>query len=197
MAVTREGWLEGLRALMPTGQAWSRDPSSGITTLLDGLAAVFLAAQLRLEALLQEWEPLRSVAMLTDWERLLGLPDACTPAGQQPRDRQLAAYARLTELGGQSRPYFIDLASRLGEPGCTITEFRAVTVNSNCNSSINSLADSFVWRVNIPRPSLEPRWANCQSDCNASLQMYKPSAIECVFTHRKPAHTTVQFAYTA
>lgn len=196
MAVTREGWLETLRALMPTGQAWSRDPDAIITKLLDGLAAVFLAAQVRLETLLQEWEPRRADAMLTDWERLLGLPDACAPSGQQTMDRQLAAYSRLTEQGGQSRAYFINLAARMGEPGCTITEFRPATCNSNCNSSLNSLADAFVWRVNIPRPAQVPRWATCNSDCNSSLQQYTPSAIECIFTRRKPAHTTVLFAYT-
>lgn len=196
MGVTLASWLQALQALLPPGRALSREPGTVLTRVLEAIAAMFLAAQFWLEDLRVQWDPRRATSMLPDWERLLNLPDTCTPAGQQLGDRQQAAYGRLTELGGQSRAYFIDLAARNGEPGCTVTEFRPANCNSNCNSALNSQQDIFTWRVNIPRPAQFVRPANCNSNCNSALQMYKPSLIECLFNERKPAHTKVIFAYT-
>lgn len=197
MVVTVQSWLSSLQSLLPPGRAFTRDPDSVLSKVLTAVASMFLHAQLKFEALLDEADPRRATTMLPDWERMLGLPDHCTPAGQQLVDRQRAAYQRLTEEGGQSRPYFIGLAEKLGEPGVTITNFRRMTCNSNCNDGLYSLADRFAWRINIPRPALNVRLANCNSHCNAALQEYAPSLIECAINERKPAESSVLFAYTA
>lgn len=199
MAVTQQGWVSALQALLPPGRAFTREPGSVLTKVLSAAAAMLLSAQLLLEGLLEQADPRRATSMLPDWERLLALPDLCTPTGQQLVDRQRAAYQRLVEMGGQSRAYFIDLADLLGEHGVTITEFgqAGFTANSNCNLALCSTADRFVWRVNIPRPALNARLMTCNSDCVSALQEYTPSVIECAFNRRKPAHTTVIFAYQA
>lgn len=195
MGVTLSAWLQTLQALLPPGIALTREPGARFTSLLEAIAAMLFAAQLRLEGLVVQWDPRRATAMLPDWERLLGLPDACAPAGQLIADRQTAAFGRLTEVGGQSRAYFIDLAERNGEPGCIIDEFRPTHCNSDCNDALVSVADAFTWRVNIPRAAQNVRLANCNSDCNSALQMYTPASIECLFGERKPAHSTVVFSY--
>lgn len=197
MAVTLQAWLSTLQALLPPGRAFTREPDSLLSQMLTAIAAMFLAVQLKLEDLLEQADPRRATSMLPDWERLLGLPDSCTPAGQQQADRQRSAYQRLVEQGGQSRAYFIGLATLMGEAGVTITEFKRFTCNSNCNQAVISHADLFAWRVNIPRAALNPRVMNCNSPCNAALQQYTPSVIECTFKERKPAHTNVIFAYAA
>lgn len=197
MALSVSAWLSTLQALLPPGRALTLEPGAVLTRVLEAMAARLLAAELAMVDLLKQMDPRAATDLLPDWERLLGLPDECAPAGQQLADRQLAAYGRLTELGGQSPAYFIDLASRNGEPGCTITEFRPANCGSDCNDALKSPDDAYTWRVNIPRPALSARWANCGSNCNNALQMYTPSAIECFFNERKPAHTQVVFAYTA
>ena len=195
MGVTLSLWLQALQALLPPGRALSREADAVFTKLLSAIAAMLLAAQLRLVDLAAQWDPRRATSMLPDWERLLGLPDDCAPAGQQLLDRQTAAFGRLTELGGQSRAYFIGLAARYGESGVTITEFRPFTCDDDCNDALYSQADRFVWRVSIPHVALNARWMNCNSDCDSALQMYTPSAIECLFGERRPAHTVVIFSY--
>ena len=198
MAVAnQEGWLAALQALLPPGRAFTRSPDAVLTKLLGAMAATYLATQVKVEALLLEADPRRATTMLTDWERMLGLPDRCTPADLDAVDRQRAAYQRLTEQGGQSRAYFIDLAALLGEPGVTITEFSRMTCNSNCNDALMSEADVFTWRANVPRLALNTRLMNCNSPCDSALSEYTPSVIECAFKERKPAHTSVIFAYTA
>ena len=195
MAVSAQGWLAALQAMLPPGRAFTREPDALLTKLLGALAAMLLAVQIKLENLLLQADPRMATDMLPDWERLLGLPDSCAPAGQQLADRQRAAYQRLVEQGGQSRAYFIGIAELLGESGVGITEFKRFTCASQCDYALNGEADLFAWRVDIPHPALNARFMNCTSPSNAALQMYTPSVIECAFSRRKPAHTNVLFSY--
>lgn len=195
--VNQQSWLAALQALLPPGRAFNREPGSVLTKVLGAIAAMLLAAQIRFEDLIDQRDPRLATSLLTDWERALGLPDACTPAGQTIGDRQRAAFQRYTEQGGQSRAYFIDLANRLGEPGVTITEYLPMTCNSTCNDALFSLADKFVFAINIPRAALNVRPMTCNSNCDSALQEYTPSVIECAIKERKPAQTNVIFAYAA
>lgn len=198
MGVTLQAWLSALQAMLPPGRAFTTEPDALLTRLLTAMAAMLLAAQLRFNALLEQADPRRATNMLPDWERLLGLPDRCTPSGLQLADRQRAAYQRLTEQGGQSIPYFIGMAELLGEPGVTISDgFRAFTCQSACDEPLYSISDIFTWIVNIPRAALNVRPFDANSACDSALQEYEPSLIECAFRERKPAHTTVLFAYAA
>lgn len=194
--MTLGSWLAALQALLPPGRAFTREAGATITRVLEAIAAMLLAAQLRLEALLMEWDPRVATTMLPDWERVLGLPDECAPtATLSIAERQRLAYQRLLEQGGQSRAYFIALAEQLGEPGVTIDEFRQFNCGGDCNGSIFGTGDVFTWRVNIPHEAQNARLMNCNDDCGDGLQFYKPSLAECPIQDRKPAHTDVIFAY--
>ncbi|MDH4449215.1 MAG: DUF2313 domain-containing protein [Rhodoferax sp.] len=195
MVVNLAVWLASLQALLPPGRAFTRHPDSVFTKVLLSIAAMLLAAQLWLEDMLYQADPRNATSMLPRWEEFLNLPDKCTPAGQQLIDRQRAAYQRLLEQGGQSRAYFIELGSLLGEPNVTITEFKRFTCNSTCNDALRSDADCFVWQVNIPHGAQNIQIFNCNSPCDSSLQSYSASVIECAFKERRPAHTDVIFAY--
>lgn len=191
-------WLASLQSLLPPGRAFTREPDSNLTKLLEAVAAMFASAEsLAVELRNQSADPLIATHMLPDWERLLGLPDECTAELELSiLQRQRMALARLTERGGQSRPYFIALAEAYGEPGCTIDDcFMQMTCNSDCNDALYSLADVFTWRVNIPRPIDQVEAMTCNSDCNDALASFSLSLAECPITERKPAHTQVIFSY--
>lgn len=179
MAVTLQAWRASLQALLPPGRAFTRESDSVLSKVLGSIAAMYLAAQLKFETLLMQADPRMATGMLPDWERLLGLPDACLPLDTlSTAERQSIAFQRLTEQGGgQSRAYYIELAEQYGEPGVTITEFAQFTCGSVCTDALYSQDDEFVWQINIPRAA-----------SNASLA-------ECPIRDRKPAHTTVIFAY--
>jgi uncharacterized protein YmfQ (DUF2313 family) len=198
MVVTLQAWLAALQAMLPPGRAFTREPDSNLAKLLSAIAAMFLAAQLKLENLLEQADPGRATDMLADWERLLALPDKCL-VGQNlsTAARRRIATQRLVEQGGQSAAYFIALAAALGEPDCTVTEFRPMNCNDDCNDALYSPSDRFAWRVNIPHAAPVTRLMNCNDDCNDALQIYQASLIECPIRERKPAHTNVSFAYTA
>lgn len=198
-AMSVRAWLASLQALLPPGSALTREPGAVFTKVLEAIAAQFAAAEARAVDLCnQSSDPLVATYMLADWERLLGLPDDCM-VGQALSlvDRQRTAGQRLVEEGGQSRAHFIDLAARLGEPGCTISEFRPFNCNDDCNDALHSPFDRFTWAVNIPHPADGVRWMTCNDDCTSALQEYTPSLIECPITERSPEHTTVIFRYAA
>lgn len=190
MALTADDYAALIEGLTPKGPAWSE------ARLRRAWADELARLDARIWALIEEADPRTTSELLEDWERVLGLPDDCVAGlDLSINERRLIAWQRLTELGGQSRAYFIDLAARFGEPGVTITEFRQMTCNDTCNDALYSQADEFTWRVNFPHPAANVRPMNCNDDCNDALQMYTPALAECPITERKPAHTTVIFAY--
>ncbi|KPV06252.1 hypothetical protein APR50_17085 [Variovorax paradoxus] len=195
--LTVSSWLSALQALLPPGLALTRDPSARLTRLLEAIAAQMTAAQGRLEALLVEWDPRRATTMLPDWERFLGLPDDCmADVALTSNERRVVAFQRLTELGGQSAAYFIDLAARFGEQNVQVFDgYRPMNCNGDCNQAVYSEADCFVWYVMFDHPAANKRRMTCNDDCSDALQMYTPSLAECPISERKPAHTTVLFAY--
>lgn len=198
MAITRLAWLASLQALLPPGLAFTREPDSVMTKLLDAIAAMLLAIQLHAEDLRAQSEPVIATSLLPDWERFLGLPDTCQAALDLSQgQRQLAARQRLLEQGGQSAAYFIALATLLGQPGCTVTELQPMNCNDDCNDALNTPADRFNWRFNVPTASIGARAMNCEDDCSDPLDFYTSSVIECPIRERKPAHTQIYFAYQA
>mgnify|MGYP003582980059 CR=1 FL=1 len=179
--------------LTPDGPAWVDN------TVRATWAEEYARLDVRIWALIEEVDPRTATELLADWERVLGLPDECMASLPLTiADRRMLAWQKLTEIGGQSRAYFIALAAKFGEPGVTIDDgFRPMNCNDDCNDALSSEADRFVWRVNIPHPAGNARPMNCNDDCNDALQMYSLSLAECPLTERKPAHTTVVFSYAS
>lgn len=193
MALTSQEYVAQLRALLPGGPAWG----DGITArLLEGWAEEFKRVDERISALVEEADPRKADELLPEWERLLGLPDECTQElDLSLGERRRLAWQKLTATGGASRAYFIGLAETLGVAGVTITEFRQFSCQGTCNDPVHSLADEFVWRVNVPQPLDNVRPMNCGDDCTDALQQYTPNLIECPIRDRRPAHTAVIFGY--
>lgn len=169
-----------------------RDATGAVTYLGDGVSGIFVgAAQVEVGAA-SSYIPTTAAAV----SRSADVATVRLP--QSTFDRQLGAFQRLIEQGGQSIPYFIGIANALGEVGVTITELRGMNCNDDCNAALNTAADNYTWQVNIPRAAANARLANCSdSNCNSSLEDFTPSLIECAFNERKPAHTTVLFVYAS
>lgn len=130
---------------------------------------------------------------LTDWERVLGLPDECAGGlGQTLAERMAAAVAKVQERGGQSREYFIGVAAALGY-AITIEEHDAYSCISACNEPICDEAWRYAWVVRAPETTV--RWFTCVSGCSDPLSSWGNLLLECVLNRLKPAHTHLIFAY--
>ena len=190
MAMTTGQYTSMLQALLPPGMAWPRDPDAVLTALLRAWADEFAREGRRVDDLLNEFIPTQERELVPDWENLLGL----SPASLSIDQRRAAVGNKLATVGGQSRQYFIGLATLLGYTGMTIDEFSPMTCNGNCNNALTSVDDAYVWRVNLPAAG-GVFTASCNSDCNSPLSSWSHALIEGVFRKLRAADTDVIFAY--
>lgn len=194
---TADDYARNLDQLLPQGPAWPREGDSETARVFPSIGAALARAHARLNKLIEEADARTTEELLPDFERALGLPDTCMGEGPFSfLDRRNMVVAKLTEQGGQSRQYFIDLAARYGEPGVTITEFRRMTCTSRCTDRLYGEGDVHTWRVDIPRGIQDGRPMNCNSLCTSALYLFAVSRAECPIRQRAPAHTFVFFAYT-
>ncbi|MBF0248045.1 MAG: DUF2313 domain-containing protein [Alphaproteobacteria bacterium] len=189
-----DAYLAQLQQLLPSGAAWPRDDDAVLTQLLRAMAARLAAAHGRTGDLADELDPRTARELLADWERVLGLPDACSATTDTVGERQAMCHAKLTATGGQSAGYFIDLAQRLGY-AVTITEYRPFRAGASRAGDPCCSADwRFVWDVNAPATTVRPFRAG-EGSAGEPLRSWGNEILECAIGQTKPAHTNVNFTY--
>lgn len=108
---SRDDYAAAARALLPTGAAWSADPSSVQGKVLAALALAFWRSDAEGVGLLADAFPASTSHLAPEWEASLGLIDGASLTTEQRRKRIVA---RLVGAGGQSRERFIAFAASLG-----------------------------------------------------------------------------------
>ncbi len=192
--VNAAAYLQQLQALLPPGAAWSRERDATLTALLDALAQELAHVDVEAESLVDEADPRTTAQLLTDWERVAGLPDVCVTATQTTAERRDALVQKIANLGGQSRQFFIDLAARLGYT-ITITEFHPFQVGESAvGDALNGDPWIFAWQVNAPAGQIR-EFKVGESAVGDPLRSWGDELLECVIERLKPAHTHVIFAY--
>lgn len=196
--------LHSFLARLPVGAVWPRHPDSWLVRTCAGLMGVVERFLARVALFLNvEAYPPTADAMLPDWERVLGLPEQCLPlTGQTLAERQLAVEEKLQRRpGGQDRPYFIELARRLGYE-ITITEFRPFMFGvSEFGSATWGFAPPqmrFVWVVGVPGARLS--WfrfggGGGRLGQDPHLTMRRAEDLECLLRKLGPEHTRLVFSY--
>lgn len=187
MAMTDSDYLQALLSLLPPGKAYPRDGQGIMRAAIEAFAEELARIDARADNLIDEADPRTALETLADWERVLALTAQDTIAA-----RRLAIESKLTEVGGQSRAYFIALAASLGYT-ITITEFRPFTCETDIDQGIYEDDCRFTWQVNLPATTVTE--ATCQSPCSEPLRSWGDDALEAAMNAKKPAHTTVLFAY--
>lgn len=196
MAITAAEYLHQMQALLPQGPAWPRDLDADLARLLSAFAEEFARIDAQVEKLTTEADPRSTSDMITDWERVAGLPDSCVAEAGQTLNlaqRHAALVARLTTLGGQAKNYFIALAAALGYM-ITITEFRPFLAGQSCSGDAVTTDWQFAWQVNTPTDTVVPFRAG-EGVAGEPLNSWGNQLLECVISRLKPAHTIVIFAY--
>lgn len=111
---------------------------------------------------------------IADWERVYQITP---PPGVTQEQRVQAVLAAMGDLGGQSIPYFIRLASLFGVKA-KIQTFRAPVVGSlNAGEALYAGDWIFTWQVDSP------------------LSQYINVPMEARLSERRPANTDVVFGY--
>lgn len=188
-----------LAALLPQGAAWPREPDALLQKLLGGLAEELARVDGRAAAVIEESDPRTALELLTDWERVAGLPDGCVPVTGSVRERQLAVAAKIAGLGGQSRAFFIQLAASLGY-SVEIEEFGPSRVGVRSGFRCFGSEWAHVWRMNIVPDDddqlIVSSWFRVGvSRSGERIRSFGAGQLECLVNRAKPAHSIVIFAY--
>ncbi len=191
--MTSAQYLAQLQALLPQGGAWTRDRDANLTALLQAMADELARVDARGEQLIDEDDVRTTFELLSDWERVAGLPDSCVGAGQTTQQRRAALLQRVTSIGGQSRAYFIAVAAALGY-AVTISEFSWHTVEDDVEHPMYGVAWNFAWQVNSALNTVQE--LTVDDGVEDPLAFWSNVPLECVINRLAPAHTTVLFSYT-
>lgn len=196
MAVLKaDSYLSLLKSLLPKGAAWLAEQGSTLHNLFFALALEFARLDGRSFDLQNEADPRTTLECVTDWERVLGLPDTCD--GKLPetlQQRRNAILSKLTATGGQSRQYFIDIAAAHGFD-ISITEFFPFRFgSSHFGDLFNGAGRSSMWQVNA-QDGTPIYFRFGASRFGERFLLVQNEGLECLINRLKPAHTEVIFNY--
>lgn len=188
-----------LRQLLPRGPVWDFAPDGAMAGLLMGLAEEFARFDQRVLDLMEEADPATALETLDDWERVAGLPDACTGEPDNVGERQVALVQKLVGIGGQRPADLIEIAARIGYE-IDIEEFEPMRVGARSGDRCENEAWAFAFRVDV-----QPFDGVGMTDSLAHAEVGDPVGtrirgfgsldLECVIRRAAPAHCRVIFAY--
>ncbi len=150
MARALRSILQGIIRKLPNGFALTRRGRI-LDTVLTAVATLLQDAETEAERLMEEIDPRTTNALLPDFERVLG-PDPCgrDQAALTVDQRQKLAHQRWTAFGGQSIPYYIETAAKLGVT-VTIREFWPSKAGYlRAGQRLRPEGSQFVWSIDVP-----------------------------------------------
>ncbi len=203
-ALSADDYRYLLLALLPNGKLWDdlRQPGSGLYEILDACAQEFARVHARGIDLRNELDPRYTVELLPDWEAFVATPDKCSAALVTTlQERRAAMLAKLTYKGGQTKQFYLDLATSLGY-SITIDEYKPFVCGlSQCGidqlwSGGHSVRHHWTVTVHGPRVT----YFRCgESECGVDPLMKYVAAedLECRFRKLNQAHRNLHFSYEA
>lgn len=192
-------YRKALTKLFPRGKAWEslESPDTNLYKLLESYSTEICRIDDRAKALIEEVDPRTTVELLTDWERLLGLPDECDnvvdPTQQERRNRVLQV---LTTRGGQNEQFYKDMASNFGIDAELISaeDQPPFTAGSRAGDRLTNGLWRYAFTVVSPADFLIKFRAG-QGSAGDPLVKVGNDTLQCLIEKHKPAHTIALFSF--
>ena len=194
MNATGKDYQQQLKDLLPPGPAWNREEGSILSGLLYGLAEILSRIHNRALDLLDEVDPRTTAELLSDWERVAGLPEPCLSSPQTIQSRRDALTEKVTRQGRQDRQYYIDLVGTVGFP-ITITEFKPFQAGDLCGIPCYGASWQWAWQINAAAVNITYEFVAGGGAAGDPLRFWGNEQLECILNRLKPAHTHVLFSY--
>lgn len=192
------------RKLFPQGFAWDSKAIDG-TEFAEFIAALSnepARVEERGFDFLDEMDPNTTFEMLDNWERLLRIPDECTPDGDPSLfERRVRVLQKLTTGGGQNEAFFKLIAQQLGYDVDIFDvedykDFRVGTArvgDALTNGTGTGLGWAYTFSVKAPAEFVR-RFRVGQSTVGERLVLAENQTLECIVRKFAPAHVTVLFS---
>jgi uncharacterized protein YmfQ (DUF2313 family) len=195
MGMSASDYFTQLQSLLPLGIAWPREPDANLSRLLAAWADELARVEDRAGQLMDEVDPRSTNELLTDWERVCGLPNSCVVAALDDLDpalRRGAVVAHLTAMTDLSVSDYVRLAREMGFE-ITVTEFDLHDVTLDVDALLTAPPWQYAWRVSAPATTVFD--FSVMDTVADPLAWWSNVVLECVLRALKPAHTTIIFAY--
>lgn len=191
---TAQDYADVLRKLLPRGRVWTREDEGIQAAVLDALAVTSQSLDNAALGLIRDSFPATANALLPEWEQTLGLPDPCVGVPGSTQQRRQQVVARLTNSGGTTAEYFIEVAAALGYT-VTVTSYAPFRAGqSDAGDQLGTSDWFYTWSVNAPLNTVT-HFAAGQSTAGDPLSTWGNAVLECELNAIKPAHTVLQFHY--
>jgi uncharacterized protein YmfQ (DUF2313 family) len=197
LALNRHDYLQLLKSLLPPGKAWTSERNSSFEKILIAVADELTRIQNRTTHLLKELNPFQTQEMITDWERLLGLPNECTGPTSlltfQARKKLVNTF--YTMSGGNTSEYLVELIKNFGFD-IEISEYKPF--KSGYSSSGDPISNGN-WRYAFQVRTLDApvfRFSSGQNTSGDPLVEATNELIKCIINDNKPAHTIAIFTFS-
>jgi len=195
--------------LLPPGKLWVPKEQPVFKALLDSFAPEFCQVDQRARDLLFEADPRQTTEaeLLPDWQRLLGLPDECTPEVQTISEKQQQITQKYTNVGGLSKTFYEFLGAQLGfdvivenqvnfiagraRAGDKLTNYfnRVFEAGDVAGTPLREVGWRFYFEVNMPIEAATVFVAG--SLAGDALKTFENEVIECTMQKLKPAHAAI------
>lgn len=188
---TKEQHANALAAYLPNGRMFEAKniDGSNLRQLLRGLAGELSTAQGYLKTLEEEYFPDTTELFLSEWERVVGIPDDCFDGAGTIAERRTAVIVKLVSLGAQTAEDFEVIAALFG---------KTVTVSSLAAQALPPYSVPFT-----PAELITSRFVMLVEgpDISTATPPYdvpftpesSESIMECLFNKMKPANCTILF----
>lgn len=181
--------------LFPHGRAWNKEVNGLLYNLAEGLGVEPGRVDTLMTSIIEnEIDPRTASQLLDEWEQLVGIPDECQDKASAIEDRRRDVLRKLTNRGGASHQFFVDLAAGIGY---------TVTVNScfPARAGVFRAGDRLfgdLWRFwfQVQAADFDLRVFRAgEGRAGDRLRTFRNDELECVIRRAAPAHTKVQFLY--
>ena len=195
-------WQSVLKSLFPRGLAWNakEDSASNIRKLIDALSQEACRLEVRAFDLLSELDPRVTDQLLTDWERLLSLPDECEaePQNLTVQQRRERIVQILTTSGSQNKQFYINLAANFGIT-ISVTDVTDQPPFLAGRSRAGDRLTNGNWRyafvISAPFENATRFRAGYGRAGQRLVDVSNPT-LECLINKHKPAHTIAILTFT-
>lgn len=200
-----------IQNLLPKGKLWNVVEQPLLGSFIESLATELCRVDDRVGDLLKQFDPRTADLTLEDWERVLGLPDECTPDDLTLDERKNQILQKYTTLGELNIPFYEFIGQQLGFEVIVTdyTDFRAgfaragdrltnffneqFVAGSLAGEQLTLVGWRFYFEVNMPASAAEVFEAG--DVAGTPLREFSNPLIECTMRKLKPAHSAVFFTF--
>lgn len=189
-----DDFTTALTGLLPRGRVWPRDPGSVMVRTVACLAPMYARTAAAAINLLASAFPATATDLIPEWQETLGLPDPCAGEAATIAQQRQQIVARLTDSGGQSAPYFVQLAGALGYTVTVTNDAPFRCGQSRAGHHVGNHDWFFAWAVHAPAFTTVPFLVG-QSTAGEPLVTFGNAVLECELAARAPAQSILKFLY--